>query len=135
MSKRVLDFIEINTDGTIRQGSSRARGDLVENTWGVSILEERLEMDTGTPTGRVFKYILTADEVRGMFTRTEAIAILDSADTVIVDYLRLLSFFGGTIDVNDGSNDYATFINQLRTLAILATDVRRDDLLLGKLIV
>ena len=58
-----------------------------------------------------------------------------STDGVLVDYLRQLSFFGITIDGNDASNDYAVFINQLRTLAILATDVRRDDLLLGELIV
>lgn len=97
---------------------------------------EQLELDVNDdPTGRVFKYILTVEEVRGLFTRTEAVAILGSVNTTVVDYLGLLGFFGGTIDVTDASNDYATFITVLRTEGILATDARRDDLLQGKLIV
>lgn len=79
--------------------------------------------------------LLSVNEVKGLFTRTEVIAILDSVNTTVIDYLRLLDFYGGTIDVTDVSNDYAAFIAALRTDAILTTDARRDDLLLGKLIV
>ena len=45
MSRRVFEFIEINPDGTIRQGSSRVRGKWSEHTWGVDIGGERLELD------------------------------------------------------------------------------------------